>query len=713
LEVDFKIGNTTEYAWAPGLQAYKTDGVTTQYLSLQPDGGGVAIGSEDVATASLMLPAGTTTASTAPLKFTTGTSLTTPEAGAVEFTTDNLYFTITTGAARKQITLDEGLTATRVPYSTTNGRLTDAATLTFDGTALTVNSATVSSITIANWNTAYGWGDHSGEGYLTAESDTLDSVTGRNASTANAVTVGSATISDLTSGRVPYASTAGLLIDNAGFLFDGTTLTAEKVSVNTSGQSIFVSTRYGANSAGFNIWIGSGGESSIGAVAETWKGSKNVAIGVLALQAVTTGYYNMAIGTNALQKTTTGSANVAIGVESLTNNTGGYGNLSFGTSTMYLNTTGYENIAIGAQALYNNVGGYANVGIGNYALRGCTSGYQNTAIGTSALYNITTTNGNVALGAGAGFRETGANKLFIDNSARTSEAQARTTALVYGVFAAAAIDQDFTINGQVGVNIPPTAWLTLPAGTATAGTAPLKFTSGTLTTAAVAGQMEYLSGSFYIRGTDIWNVASKVAVPEIKTDTTTPTDLTITTGAAKTLVLATSVYDDLQFPISTGKVPIANFPNWEAFTTNTAAYAFDVDELIDLQCDEIFHQWKEGTTGHVHIHFSPKTAQATGTDRFVKFTVLIAYADVDEVWSEHAAFTAEYTIPTGTDALKHLYLDLGDMTLTNNLIGTQLKARVKRIAATGGTEYADDVFITQVGMHLEKIRIGTRAEKTA
>lgn len=51
--------------------------------------------------ARLHLAAGATGASTAPLKFTTGTLLTSPEAGAVEFLTDAWYGTITTGAARK------------------------------------------------------------------------------------------------------------------------------------------------------------------------------------------------------------------------------------------------------------------------------------------------------------------------------------------------------------------------------------------------------------------------------------------------------------------------------------------------------------------------------------------------------------------------------------------------------------------------------------
>ena len=49
------------------------------------------------------IKAGTTAASTAPLKFTSGDLLTAPEAGAMEFNSDSLYFTITTGAARKTI----------------------------------------------------------------------------------------------------------------------------------------------------------------------------------------------------------------------------------------------------------------------------------------------------------------------------------------------------------------------------------------------------------------------------------------------------------------------------------------------------------------------------------------------------------------------------------------------------------------------------------
>lgn len=52
--------------------------------------------------------------------------------------------------------------------------------------------------------------------------------------------------------------------------------------------------------------------------------------------------------------------------------------------------------------------------------------------------------------------------------------------------------------------------ITIRPGTATAGTAPLKFTSGTLLATPEAGTIEYLSGKFYIRGTDSLSVAGTV-----------------------------------------------------------------------------------------------------------------------------------------------------------------------------------------------------------
>ena len=49
-------------------------------------------------------------------------------------------------------------------------------------------AAGINATNIANWNTAYNWGDHGAQGYLTAEADTLDTVLSRGATTTRDIT---------------------------------------------------------------------------------------------------------------------------------------------------------------------------------------------------------------------------------------------------------------------------------------------------------------------------------------------------------------------------------------------------------------------------------------------------------------------------------------------------------------------------------------------
>ena len=196
---------------------------------------------------------------------------------------------------------------------------------------------------------------------------------------------------------------------------------------------------------------------------------------------------------------------------------------------------------------------------------------------------------------------------------------------------------------------------------------------------------------------------------KIDTQSVTPTDLEIDCGVNKTLELTETVWEDLQFSVSGAKVPAANAPTWEALTANHKAYSFDVNDYKDQEENELPHWWKEGTDGKVHIHTATKTANATGNDRFAKYTVYIAYENASNIWVE-VSLTAELTIPDGTSAKQGFKLSMGTITLTGLNLGTQIGCRIERIAATGGTEYADNMFITQVGIHLEVDTMGSRQE---
>ena len=105
--------------------------------------------------------------------------------------------------------------------------------------------------------------------------------------------------------------------------------------------------------------------------------------------------------------------------------------------------TGSENVAVGRLAGSDLTSGSRNVLIGGAAGAGITTGNNNTMLGNLAGRSLTTGSNNVFLGYGAGFNETGSNKLYIDNSSTS-------TPLIYGDFGSDYV----TINGTMRIADP-------------------------------------------------------------------------------------------------------------------------------------------------------------------------------------------------------------------------------------------------------------------
>jgi hypothetical protein len=236
----------------------------------------------------------------------------------------------------------------------------------------------------------------------------------------------------------PDASWAGS-IDNIS-LKQITTTTAALTLKNSDGTTGFV-LRAGGSGRN-NTFVGNGP----GFYNTT--GGSNVGIGYLALYRVTTGATNLAMGSQALVRLTTGSNNVAIGSNALGYITTATQNIGIGVNALSASHAS-NNSAIGYNSMVNNLWGTLNVAIGVSSLASNTNGDNNTAIGCSALYSQTTGTGNVGIGYQAGYYETGSSKLFIDNAKRASEADARTKALIYGIFDAAVANQYLYVNGSL------------------------------------------------------------------------------------------------------------------------------------------------------------------------------------------------------------------------------------------------------------------------
>lgn len=120
-------------------------------------------------------------------------------------------------------------------------------TLDANGNNIDMGVNVITDSKVGQWDTAYGWGDHSTVGYLTSytETDTLDSVTGRGATTTNAVTVGNLT----STGIDDNATSTAITIDASENVGIGVTSLTHKLQLpQVSGTSLSFS-----NDASFTL----------------------------------------------------------------------------------------------------------------------------------------------------------------------------------------------------------------------------------------------------------------------------------------------------------------------------------------------------------------------------------------------------------------------------------------------------------------------------
>lgn len=156
------------------------------------------------------------------------------------------------------------------------------------------------------------------------------------------------------------------------------------------------------------------------------------------------------VGSESIKVGVGGVGTVAVGYRTAYNsNASAVSNVLIGHLAGFTNTSGSQLTAVGKDALFSNTTGVYNNAFGYRTLYNTTDGDNNCAFGDFAGFTNTTGNYNVFFGANAGFYETGSSKLYIDNTARASEAAGRANALVYGVFGTSPTDQTLQINGKL------------------------------------------------------------------------------------------------------------------------------------------------------------------------------------------------------------------------------------------------------------------------
>lgn len=217
------------------------------------------------------------------------------------------------------------------------------------------------------------------------------------------LTVADLADSGLTAGRVTYASTGGALVDSSALTFDGAILGVNSVSVGRGAGAVSTNTAVGASALGNGSQSGTG-QTAIGnqVLKDNTSGVENTGLGYAALFLNTTGNRNTALGTYALIAGTTGSDNVAVGHASLNSQTTGANNVAVGKDSLRNNTTASNNTAVGYQAGYNNTTGTVNTYFGQVAGYANTVGDAQAFFGASAGQNATGSS-NTFIGGGAGY----------------------------------------------------------------------------------------------------------------------------------------------------------------------------------------------------------------------------------------------------------------------------------------------------------------------
>ena len=368
------------------------------------------------------------------------------------------------------------------------------------------------------------------------------------AGTAGEITLGTGLALDATTG-ILSASGSGGTVTNVNALTIGTTgtdvnstiangTTSATITLNipdasatarglvTAGAQTFAGAKTFSSdivmgSARFGLGGGTGGA-----------GGRNIAMGISALQANTTGQWNVALGAYALQSGTTASNNVAVGNE-----------------VMGVSAPGNSNTGVGNRSLLYNTGS-SNTAIGASSGATVTSGSNNTFLGTSADADAVGRTNATAIGNGA--IVTADNSFQLGNSAVTNVKTAGTLTagnVTYPNAHNSIANQILTINASGAATWAPNSSASLSGGVAGA----LPYQSGVgvtaYTTAGTAGQILTSAGT----GAPTWTTTIPVANGGTGANTLTSNAVLLGNGTSAVQTVA---------PGTSGNVLVSNGTTW-------------------------------------------------------------------------------------------------------------------------------------------------------
>ncbi len=394
-------------------------------------------------------------------------------------------------------------------------------------------------------------------------------------------------------------------------------------------------------------------------------GDMNTAYGTQSMYNITSGDANTAVGWRSQRGLTDGDFNTAIGEQSLTALTTGHGNTAVGVSTLAsVTTTGY-NTGVGADVLWNATSAY-NTAMGAFAGAAVVDGGYNTYMGYDAGNDNVSGDNNVAVGAQAGHTNTGSGNVFLGYKAGEDSAAVSNTLyidnsddatpLIYGDFSTDKV----TINEDLDVADDLTV-------------------TGTINTPGDA---------------------------IIKTDGTSARDLTITTGAQKTILLSTPVYDDMQISMANVKTPASSAPTWTPYKgSEVPAFSKTATNVLYFSA-QMPHSYDEGTNIEFHIHVAYPDNGAGNSVWYMTYS----WANIDGAFP---AASNSGNVIVASPATADYHDDPSIVASINGAgktISSVLLCSISRLGGDGSDDYDNVIYLVSGDFHYQKDTIGSRQQ---
>lgn len=173
----------------------------------------------------------------------------------------------------------------------------------------------------------------------------------------------------------------------------------------------------------------------------------------------------------------------------------------------------------------------------------------------------------------------------------------------------------------------------------------------------------------------------------------------VATGSATT-------WNDINFSGSALK-PGSSSPTWATVLGGLQGWTFDAAAVEELQgCEEVLHDYKEGSDIIVHIHWRPTTTN-TGT---VRWGLEYSWTNIGATATSTSTIYVEQA-STGVVG-RHQIIPFPTIAGTGQKIGSMFQCRLFRDASNVADTYTGEAFMAQFGIHYERDTLGSRGVAT-